>query len=995
MSKWLKYIVLLGVILFAAEQVNAQFYSWGADPARFKWKKITSERSTVIYPQHVEQIGLATHSLTEVLKPSIAYGFELPPLDLPFIVHPENMRSNGLVMWLPKRVEFLSSPTIDGYSMPWLKQLTAHEYRHAAQYYNINVGFIKFLSYLLGEQSSTIGLVFMPLWMIEGDATDFETQVSTFGRARQPRFTLEFRAMGNIADKYRNPDKFFCGSYRDFIPDHYQMGYQMVSYGNKMMGRVMANEMASYGPRHPWTIVSTSWRMNKLFGLSEHGLFDKTFRDLVSYWESLPKVEDTASRLPAPRFSSYTKYSNPIWLSQSSVIALKQTLDEPQHIIMLDADTGFEQRLAYTGDVSTRPIYDAKNRRLWWTEYRRGLIFQEKVISQLCYMDLDGKRAMRPRTVKRNSKNILYPTVTDEGRMAWVEYAPQGIYSFREQRGEGEDMVVSLPFGEEIHSLTWDNLTRRYYIIVTGDEGMWLSQIDDKGEVKAITKPAYITLSKLRAEDGKLYYGSIASGRDEVHCLDLVSGKEYQLTESAYGSFDAAPTGDGGVVMVTYDSLGYHPALQRSGKFVREVEHSRLPREILNPPRTKWEVLNLDTVRMADMVREPSDTSRNVKVKRYRKGLHLFNLHSWAPLSYDPFGLTDEGAVNFNLGATVMTQNLLSSLQGFFSYGYSQSAGHFFKTSLRYYGLGPTISLNATYGGRQNIYPIYTYNPEKHEIELPEAPSRGKFYSVGLDVQFPLLFQRGYHTRYLIASAGWEYSNGLVANTGKLSFDDGGISNIATIGYSKGIHLTSFTLGFQDMVRQAHRDFAPPWGVVASATYATNPANGAFSDLLALYAKVYTPGFVRHNSLTLAMAYQTSFGGFESDDALSALSFKSARLLPRGFNLTQIENQNYLATSLNYQLPICYPDGGWRGVVYFKRIRLNAGFDYAQFERRRFHEDGALHREWQQINSWGGDIILDCNFLGQPASATTALKLSLYKPSEGSLYFAAGVELPF
>ena len=262
-------------------------------------------------------------------------------------------------------------------------------------------------------------------------------------------------------------------------------------------------------------------------------------------------------------------------------------------------------------------------------------------------------------------------------------------------------------------------------------------------------------------------------------------------------------------------------------------------------------------------------------------------------------------------------------------------------------------------------------------------------------MQFPFLFQRGYHTRYLIASAGWEYSNGLVANTGKLSFDDGGISNIATIGYSKGIHLATFGLGFQDFVRQAHRDFAPPWGVVASVTYATNPASGAFSDLLALYAKVYTPGFARHNSLTLAMAYQTSIGGFESKDALSALSFKSTRLLPRGFNSTQIENRNYLASSLNYQLPICYPDGGWRGIVYFKRIRLNAGFDYAQFERGRFYEDGSLRHEWHHINSWGGDIILDCNFLGQPASATTALKLSLYKPSEGNLYFAAGVELPF
>ena len=30
----------------------------------------------------------------------------------------------------------------------------------------------------------------------------------------------------------------------------------------------------------------------------------------------------------------------------------------------------------------------------------------------------------------------------------------------------------------------------------------------------------------LRAANGKLYFGSIASGRDEVHYLDLESGKE-------------------------------------------------------------------------------------------------------------------------------------------------------------------------------------------------------------------------------------------------------------------------------------------------------------------------------------------------------------------------------------------------------------------------------------------------------------------------------------
>ena len=181
---------------------HAQYYSWGADPAHLRWKRSSTERASVIYPTSAEQIGLTTLYFTKQMRPYVDYGFTLPPLDLPFVVHPENMRSNGLVMWLPKRVEFLSTPAIDGYSMPWIKQLVAHEYRHAAQYNNLNVSFIKFLSYLLGEQSSTVGLIFMPLWMIEGDATMCETQASSFGRALQPRFTLEYRAMGDITEKY-------------------------------------------------------------------------------------------------------------------------------------------------------------------------------------------------------------------------------------------------------------------------------------------------------------------------------------------------------------------------------------------------------------------------------------------------------------------------------------------------------------------------------------------------------------------------------------------------------------------------------------------------------------------------------------------------------------------------------------------------------------------------------------------------------------------------
>ncbi|MBQ5931127.1 MAG: hypothetical protein IIX00_02580, partial [Tidjanibacter sp.] len=267
------YLLVMFVALVMVQRADAQYYSWGADPFYYKWNVASTDKVKVIYPRQTEQIGLTTLYYADKLKPHISYGFKLPPLELPFVVHPENMRSNGLVMWLPKRVEFLSSPAVDSYSMPWLKQLVAHEYRHATQYNNLNVGFVKFLSYLIGQQSSTIGLIYMPLWMMEGDATQFETEASSFGRGKQPRFTLEFRAMGDVVNRYRNMDKYFCGSYRNYIPDHYQLGYQMVVHGNELTGRVMANDMAAYGPRRPWTIVSENWRMKALFGFNTQQLF--------------------------------------------------------------------------------------------------------------------------------------------------------------------------------------------------------------------------------------------------------------------------------------------------------------------------------------------------------------------------------------------------------------------------------------------------------------------------------------------------------------------------------------------------------------------------------------------------------------------------------------------------------------------------------------------------------------------------------------------------
>ena len=1038
----------MAVALVATHSVSAQYYSWGADPTYMRWYKLKGEKIDVIYPDSARELGYKMMHYTKAVQPYIGFGFRHGPMKIPFVIHPENFSSNGMVMWLPKRVEILSSPAVSGYSMPWLKQLAAHEYRHTVQYNNLNRGFVKVFSYLFGQQSSTFGLLFMPLWGLEGDATISETQMSSFGRGLQPSFSMHFRTVGNFA-KTGNLSKWFCGSYREYIPDHYQLGYQITSYADTKYDENVWDKVVRFAVRNPYVIATTWAGLRRFYNTTADKLTRETFADLNDYWNSLPYQPNTSTQLSIDGEKGYTEHRYPQYIDHEKILSLCKTLDKPDAFVITNSKSGKSKHLAYTGAVSTRPS-EIVGGRIWWTEYRRSLLFAERVNSKLCYMDLERGRT---RTINRKD-NVLYPTPISEHELAWVEYAPNGEYSI--VRGnptahhEKEYLRVDVPQDKEIHGLAYDNYTRALYFIVTDDSGMWLGRVGKNRELEHITEGAYITLSDLRAKDGVLYFGSIQSGKDEVHCYDLRTNTQYRISASTYGSFSPMPAeeiklsesqkrlrnaveslnldqvckGDNErfVLMTTYDRYGYHIAEQ---KVIRDtlpkVEPSKLPINLVNPPRKKWNVINLDTVRFAgvDSMQLQMKAANNgkhnrakwLRDKRYSGPAHLFNIHSWAPVSYDPFSLSEEGAFDFNLGATIMSQNILSTASGFLTWGWNSKDGHVFKGAFRYYGLGVNLSINATYGGTQQLYSAYTYlydpisdnfeavlpggnetyitNPITGKLEqvLNEIPKRGKYYNVGVMASLPLYFQAGYHTRYVQVSAGYNYSNGLVAKIDKLSLDidKGHVSNIAKVGYKEGVHLLQFGAGFQDQVRLAHKDFQPRWGQVFSVNYALNPADNNFSHLVSVYGKAYFPGIAKHHSLSLAAVYQTSIKGFDNDRALSNLAFHSGRLIPRGFYTSDIENRNYVSTSLNYSLPICYPDLGLGAIIYFKRLRLNLGVDYASFTSKIPYVDKNYNffsrLERQRIMSYGGDISLDFNLFQMPAAGTTSVTLSIYQPT--------------
>lgn len=989
------YALLTVILSFSAQNSQGQYYSWGAD-APMKWSQLSTHDYHIIYPDSA--LGIARHTLhyLDNIRPYISHGFRHGAMPkMPFVLHGENFEANGLVMYMPRRVELLTIPSEDNYSMPWLKQLLAHEYRHTVQYNNLNRGVFRVLSYLTGQHTPTVSLLCMPAWALEGDAVVNETLMSSYGRGLQPSFTMAYRALGDkIGRNHRgkpakNIDRWFSGSYRDFIPDHYALGYQICTYAYDRYGEVIWDKVARYGARNPYVFATVHKGLRKYYQTDVKTLFRETFTSLQEHWKTLPQVEDSHSPIRQLEEGNWTKYQHPQPLSDSTIFAVKFDFDRPIRFVEVNRYTGKETIIAHTGNLSSRPILHEG--KVWWTEYRRSTLFNERVNSRLCVMDLKVEKP-RPKTISKH-RNILYPTPTSE-EVGWITHSIDGTYTLCvNDLSLKEKWSHTFPLLTEIHGLAWDNATRQWAVLVTDDEGMHLSTVDPEGE-HPLTQGRYITLSDLKAKDGKLYFGSIASGKDEVHLFDLKTHQESQISRSAYGAFDACPTRDGNHVLLTsYDHLGYQIREQDLAvNAPTPISPQSLPRNTVNPPRRLWSTINLDTVRftMSDSLQQ----SRKHPHRRHRRALHAVNIHGWLPVSFDPFEAVDEHHVDLNLGVTLLSQNILSNTEGYLSYGWNQDEGSLWKTGLKYNGLGVELRAEFSWGGRQMCSSLVTRDPLTDEPLYQPLPSLKKHTSVSLGAVLPLYFQRGYHTRQLSLMAAWNYSNAKTARIDDIewSLNEKGyhIANIEDIGYRTGQHKLSFGVGYADQVRMAYRDLAPRWGYQLSVNYALNPTDRNYADLISVYGHLFLPGIVRHHSLKLAATYQTSLGGNRFPGGTHPLTYRSSILIPRGYSTAHFLSEDYHAYSVNYQLPLWYPEGGIPSILYIKRIRLNLGGDFARFRLPFVGRDSH-----QNLWSVGCDLIFDFNVLRQPPSAMSTLKLSMFKPRHGKMWFTASLGLPF
>ena len=890
-------IILL--LIAGIERSAAQFHYQGRDRIGIKWEQVKSNDYRLVYPDYYRPQALNIAGFLDSVSPYIGYGFPDRIIRTPIILRTEGLISNGYVVWAPKRDELVTAPPTSTFAVPWLKQLSIHEWRHVVQMSSLKTGLTKVATWVLGEAGLSVGLLVVPKWQLEGDATNAETQLTEYGRGLQPDFTVEYRAMAHQPDFLKNSsDLWVCGSYRRHIPDIYKFGYQMIAAGETYYGTDLWGKTFSYAGKVPILITPQWFYLRKHYNTSMKKLRKRTFAELQDLWVPLGQQPNNFTTLTSPE-RSYTVYGNPMPAPDGKIVATKSSFDRPPSIVTIDTATGKERKVMPTGTFSSRPILSGD--KLYWTEYKPHPIWEQKNSSAIRSLELSTGR--RESFAKRETNYFVTPL--DDGNFATVSL---DSLSNSFIRLKDKDMKTTSDYRFEgyttLHGLAFDSKTSTLAFIALDRQGMWIGGMEYRDGklygVRKITEPSVVSVRDLTASGGKLYFGSIASGKDEIHVLDIATGKEFQATKSQYGSY--APTGSGDKILFnSYSCEGYMiSSAPADTTGLEPVNWSRLPKNTVNPERVKWEVPKADTIPM-------DDSTATGEVKRFHRWGRVFNVHTWAPIAFDGGYILEDRSLKIGFGATAMFQSTLSDMRGYTTYGW-MNKDNWLKGSFIYSGLPVEISVGAEYGGgKQEIYlPSYLIGQEGYETAK-------QYFSANTSIALPLNLSAGANNRLLRPSFAVTHYNSKLYNAAAGAFDN---------GYQK----YDAMLWWSNNLRESYRSITPRLGYALRAGVAGS-FNKRFGTLYSLWGRAYLPGAMLNHSITLR-------GGIQTQSSKEFV-FNSKVMRPRGVT-DDYGTEEYMAMSANYTMPLVYPDWGWDGVLNLKRIYTNLFFDHSHGKYFRY-----------------------------------------------------------
>ncbi len=672
----LRTIALLLLSLFLASPAFAQFYSTQHRVPNQEWMEIRSEHFRVIYPARYEQEAIRALSILEVEYADIRdlVGGELK--NFPFILNPENDRSNGFVAPMNFRSEVELAPikgkTLNPQSGDWLESVLPHELVHALHFSVNPPAFTRVLGLFSPDVRRSVHAA-APLGVLEGIAVEHESHgsIPNSGRGNHPFFVNQFNALLDTPHEWSMGQLVQVSDFTVPFNRHYIGGYELTNWLLEEYGEDAMKEAIQFHYKYPFLGFGTALRNST--GYWPQSLYRDFSNDVKEREaERLNRLEyETDSAAETIPFSATCKRMNrPLWLDNNTILFYGRSCNRTTGFYVHDLDDESYSLLKEV-QISEDFYYSlSPNRsRLFFSRYHpdrfydnlfRGDLHSLEISSALSRRITQNLRLFSPEMIGTD----LYALQTDA-------YA-QALAEVDEQTG---DILRTIPRVEDstVFQISSNPMHPGVTAVIgriKSVQGVWfenVSEIDTlfTRDPDIVFEGGSIFDLHWHSNGEKMLLVSDHSGTMNVYEYHLSNNSVTQITQSLYNAFEASYSPDGERIAYIH---------QRENEQVLKIlDLENAYRKTLDSDT--WSLSPLITERLErPLMNRDSDIDTNEWAPEpYSTGLSWLKPRIWLPMyeretGFDRVGVTIESVDQMNsraysLEATHYLDRFWSELQ--------------------------------------------------------------------------------------------------------------------------------------------------------------------------------------------------------------------------------------------------------------------------------------------------------------------------------------------
>lgn len=847
--------------------VNGQ--AFGGNPSSMKWWQVNNEAAKVIFPKGMDSAAMRVATVIDYLYRNDSATIGNKHRKISVVLQPDVNFSNAYVQLGPWRSEFFMMPPQNPFTLGtirWEDNLAIHEYRHVQQYNNFNVGISKFLGVLGGENGRALansGSV--PDWFFEGDAVWNETVFTEQGRGRLPFFLSSYKTVFNAGRNYSYM-KMRNGSLRQYVPNHYELGYLLVAYGRQQYGdsvwKNIARNAASYRSLlYPW-----QGAVKKSLGTSYQQFVKAAMADFRQKWKQQATTEP--NWMTPASSKNVINYQYPYPGIDGSIIVLKSSFKDIPRFTKIDVN-GKEQMIAIK-HIGYDDYFSYRNERIVYAALQPDARWGNRDYSIVKMLDVKSGQTF---SVTHKTR-FFSPDINEEGnQLVAVEIVPGKPSRLVLFDTEGNiQKRFSLDSSYLYSHPKFMNGGKEILAAVRQPDGKmgWLIWSPGSNETRWLLPMAERLVGFPVVQNNQLIFTASEGGMDALYQINLTTGQRSLLQQYSTGIYQGFVSNKE-VVASYFTAAGF-----RLGR----VPYDAVPFLQVQPKFVPLYKSGFENGASGI----GSLSANRLNPTKYKKATRPLNFHSWQPELNEP-------DYTFRLLGNNVLNTFATDL--FYTYNTNENS-HAAGMNLTYGGwyVQPISGIKQTWG-REVVY-----NKDTTFVFNEATASAG--------LQLPLNLSGGKQYRYLTLSSTMNYNNVRWQGIGQKLLRDQDFTYLRT------------RLVYTGQIQKARQHIYPRFAQALIADYRTMVDDHKAWQLL-LSGSLYLPGLSKNHNLVLTAAWQ-------GRDTARQYSFSNSFPFSRGYDAVNYPRMWRLGA--NYHFPIVYPDWGFGQLLYFLRIRGNGFFDY-------------------------------------------------------------------